>query len=295
MYKSELEIGNWQLNCEKLSIVGRDCYPDPLRFRHKTLNQSNFAQIWAKFKRFIVFYEDATNVYSSHLVSEGESGRCSFAFTLAEVLITLAIIGVVAALTIPVLIQNSQRQQYYSSFYKEYSNLSQIISSLVGENNDMAGAIANYGSITNAIASKIKTSQICPANTMDGSCMPSTYVRLDGVSGASNFYVLDRILFLDGQAIAIQIMSANCTGTYNSMTNLCDIINIDTNGLAGPNMRGRDIFRFYLTNTKLIPDGAQGSWAWTPSWTWYCDPNATDPNAGMGCASRLLQEGAMKY
>lgn len=46
-------------------------------------------------------------------------------FTLAEVLITLGIIGVVAAMTIPTLIANTRSQQYRSKFKKTISTLSQ--------------------------------------------------------------------------------------------------------------------------------------------------------------------------
>ncbi len=47
------------------------------------------------------------------------------AFTLAEVLITLGIIGVVAAMTIPTLIANTNSQKYRSRFKKTISTLSQ--------------------------------------------------------------------------------------------------------------------------------------------------------------------------
>ena len=45
------------------------------------------------------------------------------AFTLAEVLITLGIIGVVAALTLPTLIQNHQKQVYVTQLKKAYSTI----------------------------------------------------------------------------------------------------------------------------------------------------------------------------
>lgn len=47
------------------------------------------------------------------------------AFTLAEVLITLGIIGIVAAMTIPTLLANTRSQQYRSRFKKAVSTLSQ--------------------------------------------------------------------------------------------------------------------------------------------------------------------------
>ncbi len=46
------------------------------------------------------------------------------AFTMAEVLITLGIIGIVAAMTFPQLIKNYQAKVYETAFKKAYSNLS---------------------------------------------------------------------------------------------------------------------------------------------------------------------------
>ncbi len=49
------------------------------------------------------------------------------AFTLAEVLITLGIIGVVAAMTLPVLIQNHNNQVVVARLQKFYSSINQAI------------------------------------------------------------------------------------------------------------------------------------------------------------------------
>lgn len=49
------------------------------------------------------------------------------AFTLAEVLITLAIIGVVAALTIPTVVQNYQKTQTATRLKKAYATINQAI------------------------------------------------------------------------------------------------------------------------------------------------------------------------
>ena len=69
------------------------------------------------------------------------------AFTLAEVLITLGIIGVVAAMTIPNLIANTRSQQYRSKYKKVVSTLSQaarLSDSLYGY--DFAGITQKCGS-----------------------------------------------------------------------------------------------------------------------------------------------------
>ena len=48
-------------------------------------------------------------------------------FTLAEVLITLGIIGVVASMTLPVLIQNNKNKEVESRLKKVYSVMNQAI------------------------------------------------------------------------------------------------------------------------------------------------------------------------
>ena len=49
------------------------------------------------------------------------------AFTLAEVLITLVIIGIIAAITIPIVHQNQEKRALYSQFMKTYSTLNQAM------------------------------------------------------------------------------------------------------------------------------------------------------------------------
>lgn len=48
------------------------------------------------------------------------------AFTLAEVLITLGIIGVVAAMTMPTLLNKTRNKELHTAFLKTYSELNQV-------------------------------------------------------------------------------------------------------------------------------------------------------------------------
>lgn len=66
-------------------------------------------------------------------------------FTLAEVLITLGIIGVVAALTIPYLMKNYQEFQYKQAAKKAFSVASQAI---VQMNQDNGGDLSYFGNTT---------------------------------------------------------------------------------------------------------------------------------------------------
>ena len=68
-----------------------------------------------------------------------EGNRLDFAnhngFTLAEVLVTLGIIGVVSAMTVPTLVQNYQRKSYVTQLHKVYNELGQAAERYKTDNN----------------------------------------------------------------------------------------------------------------------------------------------------------------
>lgn len=80
--------------------------------------------------------------YFESLCKTGVGGKTArLAFTLAEVLITLGIIGVVAALTIPSLVQKHQEQVTVTKLKKFYSAFSQAYTMAVLEH----GTLDNWG------------------------------------------------------------------------------------------------------------------------------------------------------
>ena len=94
--------------------------------RKEVLKNSLKTMHWSGF----TLTEDSTHVAQLPPKTKGftlAGGATSKAkgFTLAEVLITLGIIGVVAAMTIPTLIANTRSQQYRSQFKKTLSTLNQ--------------------------------------------------------------------------------------------------------------------------------------------------------------------------
>lgn len=77
-------------------------------------------------------------------------------FTLAEVLITLVIIGVIAAMTIPTLINSTGDQEYKTGLKKAFATLNQIVSvnAVVGDYtpSDLTGA-----TLTDLLTDKLAT------------------------------------------------------------------------------------------------------------------------------------------
>lgn len=175
-------------------------------------------------------------------------GGNSVAFTLAEVLITLGIIGVVAAMTMPVLIAKHRAQVLKNQFAKAYSTSAQQLLAAKTEfgidefgkycisYNAGINKFVNKDECISLLDSKVKIIGKCTYKTP-----PKTY------NMGSNAYVdigataRPRHLLADGTCYEA-IINASILG-----------ISIDINGpLKGPNALGHDIFSFYITgNDKL--------------------------------------------
>lgn len=198
------------------------------------------------------------------------SFKKNMAFTLAEVLITLGIIGIVAAITIPTLMQNTQDQEFRSGLKKEYSVLSQAHELLTTENG---------GSFTDALASgsgtgglllknvfKQKLSYLQECATNDGSnlnvCFPasSRIKYLNGTSTGPAYLANDATVGLvlkDGTSLAFggNTGGDTCTGTTGTpgYNNNCGYVIVDVNGTKPPNTWGRDIYMFFIFSDTIRP------------------------------------------
>lgn len=195
------------------------------------------------------------------------------AFTLAEVLITLGIIGVVAAMTMPSLIQNYKRQQATARIKKFVSVINQA---LISAENDLGaredwviGEMDNSDSAYNFLNTYIKP-----------------YIKSADVEKRTLFgRNMATLRFVDGSQMSVKIGA-------------CYDIWYDINGEKGPNEKGRDIFVFILCKNggcNFNSNQVRG---------FYCAPtgqqfptheqlidNCKDRNRGSYCTILLEQNG----
>ena len=169
----------------------------------------------------------------------------SFGFTLAEVLITLGIIGVVAAMTMPTLMNSTQGAQYKAAYKKALSALSQAITLNVAlDGSSFADTVAGTGVDTDItktdtvagilnsrmnIVNKETTSPYATTGTGD----TSSVLGQNGVIADADTY----LYFNDGSMFAYNAAaSAACTATDDGGATVkrCEGF-IDVNGLKGPN------------------------------------------------------------
>ena len=179
-----------------------------------------------------------------------------FGFTMAEVLITIGIIGVVAAITIPLLMQNSNSKKFTTQFKKSLSTLNQAA----------IGAQAQYD-LDYSLLTQINDDATCKSDTLAGgqynfcglfnnTLAGHTYLgKYGNVKGANLFspysadmksFSVENFLFFsfaDGAIVAFNPNAKNCgigvgqTLTNEKLTNnLANCIGfIDVNGPTPPN------------------------------------------------------------
>lgn len=222
------------------------------------------------------------------------------AFTLAEVLITLGIIGVVAAMTIPALIINTQENELKTAWKKEYSVISQAFISIVSENGGTIKDICVSEDSTcflNLLATKLKTIKICPDPTAKGNCWHNDNSAknygggADWSTSAGNVtYANSAMILNDGAFILPAWYKSDCTNDAPLLQD-CGWIIVDVNGFKKPNVQGKDIFSMYILENRLIPEGTPGDWIYTNLSQHGCDASVSASTAsGLGCSAKYLQQ-----
>lgn len=208
-----------------------------------------------------------------------------YAFTLAEVLITLGIIGVVAAMTMPALINQTNNKQHLTAYKKVYSSLSQTLTSIIADNGDsFDGLCQNHNDYLKLFSKYMLKVQECNSNNTTDKCWHSKWYSLNGIAITSNENQFSSLILPDGSIMLFNHLSPDCTSTSELLKPIgCARIRVDTNGNKKPNTVGRDIFDFYITKNRIIPRGSEDTTAST-----------TQPE-GWGRGAYLLQEDKMDY
>jgi prepilin-type N-terminal cleavage/methylation domain-containing protein len=165
------------------------------------------------------------------------------AFTLAEVLLTLLIIGVVASLVIPNLINDTQDAELKVAWKKAYGTIAQTYKlarlddpTVVSGYNCSDGSGKNF---YNALKNTMGYTKECIRHTF-GNCWAD-----NGVSPDSSVYDPSCPYFkLDRQDDSAAFVARD--GTFwllygNGTTINCPILAIDLNGNKGPNQWGTDV------------------------------------------------------
>lgn len=178
----------------------------------------------------------------------------SLAFTMAEVLITLGIIGIVAAMTLPGLIKGYQERQFKSAYKKAYSEFSQVFQQAlieqvftrtkqfekVSTNEEIGIMKAGFKVLLDCGNQDIARCWKKGDTLCGGSCTSGN--PGDGIDTENG-------VPRDGSAFCFMDVSGRSWCSYSYSEN---IYLVDTNGFSNPNQFGKDrwIFTFGDENNK---------------------------------------------
>jgi len=188
--------------------------------------------------------------YNSDMLHHKHNGDCmknrKYAFTLAEVLVTLGIIGVVSAMTVPSLMQNYQRQSYVTQLHKVYNELSQALVRYQNDKNAINLSEAGMTTVSaaqNFIKDYLKVVAECPA--VEAPCFASSYKTMSGANVNESYFTFTykSYVLASGAAVRPAYSKAN-----DKIVNIC----VDINGQKGPNIVGRDLFFLAIYNNGII-------------------------------------------
>lgn len=209
-------------------------------------------------------------------------------FTLSEVMLVLSVIGVIAALTIPGIVQNTANRTLVASLKKIYSTLNQAETLLATDNDgSFTGVCSDNDSVClrDAFLSKMPTAKKCDAGADTGNCWHATGAAKT-LGGSTLSVSAPAIITNTGAFMHFMMVSSNCTTQFDGLVRpiACGRVRVDVNGFGSPNIVGRDIFDFYITEGRVIPRGTENDTA-------VCTP----ASGGWGCAGKVLSENAMNY
>lgn len=222
------------------------------------------------------------------------------AFTLAEVLITLGIIGVIASLTVPSLLQGTEEKATVTAVKKTYSTLSNAYKLAEKDEGtpDNWGMDADYTLMLGKLKPYLNVSKDC----LNGStgCFPAgvTYKHLAASSGDEGFTYdsvgYPKLKLADGTLLYGVFDNGDCTGAPGSspaLQSVCGYYIVDVNGYKNPNQWGKDTFFFFLTKFGIVP------WGSVQDDTYTFASNCSDINNADGstCAAWVMYNENLDY
>ena len=226
------------------------------------------------------------------------------AFTLAEVLITLAVIGIVAAMTMPALVQKYQEKARVTALKKFYSVINQAVQMAVIEHGtpDMWGVTNPNSTMLDYIKPYLVHAKFCDiSNRYSCHTARFTYKR-NGEADAPFIPDENRhaLQLGDGTMISILPFSDTCEHAISGGKNassVCGEYLVDINASAAPNTMGKDIFIFNLTKYGVIPVGApEYDIEPTINENYKFSSGCLDESSeGWGCAGWVIENGNMDY
>lgn len=216
------------------------------------------------------------------------------AFTLSEVIITVGIIGVIAALTVPNLVKNYQKQAQTVKLRKTINEIENAVDMLITEEGKTS--LAHTSLYTNAngmeefFTTHLRVTKTCSSENTSKCFANQEYISINGSQ--------HKTFTCSGNSYILADSSTVCARKISSTTGNDIELYIDTNGTQPPNIGGRDMFLVYIRPDGKIYGSASNALVDCKivNGLLFCDANSQveainrciSSAFGAGCLNKLL-------
>lgn len=226
-------------------------------------------------------------------------------FTLNEALIAVAIVGIVAALTVPNVVSNYQRKAFALAAKKNYTTIQESLAELQTvnyRNKSMYGTVLHQqdgedlaDNVGKFLTEYFKVNKDCGETAQP--CFATTYRSIN--SGTQTAFSCSgySVSISNGAAICMipatvsikHLMGSADTPARDVEVKRPVTVYIDTNGVDAPNIGGRDMFMFKIYEDFSIdefsPDDIKNA---TANRDTYFNNNCKTSYIGQGCFGKLI-------
>ena len=209
------------------------------------------------------------------------------AFTLAEVLIALVIIGIIATITVHTLYVHYAKKSTIVQLQKAYVEIQNALRYSELQHGSMSSW--NFSNATNNFYEKgyltnnIDVIHYCDETDASDTCWATTYTLQNTIAFKNNGKGYHRFITKSGYSVLYWISASGTNGH----------VIIDIDGPKGQNKYGKDVFRFgmYFRNNSIIP-GVYPFNLYTPDTTRESiTNNCNKTTTGMTCSALLVYDG----
>ena len=196
-----------------------------------------------------------------------------FGFTLGEILMALAIIGIISTLTIPHLNAGKMASQSKAEFDTAYANLSRAVSEMEADEIDVTSEhFAAARSFYPVLKDYFNIALDCGVGVKSDVAGPCPKYKSGGnnLKNINGTVISDYEIYNDGAFVTnngMLIMIENPSKSTPNPDGL--LVTVDINGkIKPPNKLGYDIFTFEVTKGQVVPVGS----ALSKNAEWKADP-----------------------
>ncbi len=162
-------------------------------------------------------------------------------FTLSELLISVAIIGIIATLAIPTLMGNVSDRAFVNQIKNMVANIEEVAQDELISNRTRDLSETDFGDPAELLSDKhFSISKQCTATD---NCWNETYKNIN--KSEVTLSTDNSVILKNGVVMSYSILEDD---------NLAGVFTIDLNGVDKPNLAGRDLYAFYVNSKGKVVD-----------------------------------------